>query len=89
MCFLTELEPGVVLGVRPHQVQLGSGPLTAEVDVVEHLGMESFVHLRLGSERLVARVEGGTQPSGTVQVAISTPLRFDPASGLRLEGGVS
>ncbi len=85
MCFLSELEPGVVLGVRPHQVRLGTGPLTAEVDVVEHLGMESFVHLRLGEERLVARVDGATQPEGTVQVAIDAPLRFDPGTGLRLQ----
>ena len=84
MCFLSELEPGVVLGVRPHQVRLGTGPLTAEVDVVEHLGMESFVHLRLGEERLVARVDGGTQYEGTVQVAIEAPLRFDPGTGVRL-----
>jgi ABC-type sugar transport system ATPase subunit len=85
MAFLTDLEPGVVLGVRPHQVRIGTGPLTAEVDVVEHLGTESYVHLRLGKERLVARVPSGEQPEGTVQVAIDSPLRFDPDSGLRLQ----
>jgi ABC-type sugar transport system ATPase subunit len=86
MSFLRTLEPGVVLGVRPHQVRLGTGPLSAQVDVVEHLGTESFVHLRLGDERLVARVPGGTQPSGLVQLSIDTPLRFDPETGRRVEG---
>jgi ABC-type sugar transport system ATPase subunit len=84
MSFLQTLEPGVVLGVRPHQVQIGHGPLTAEVDVVEHLGTESFVHLIMGEERLVARAPGGTEVRGTVQVSLDAPLRFDPSSGARL-----
>jgi len=84
MSFLSELEPDVVLGVRPHQVKLGTGPLTAEVDVIEHLGMESFVHLKLGSERLVARVNVGEVPEGTVQVQIDAPLRFDSDTGQRM-----
>lgn len=88
MSFLQTLEPGVVLGVRPHQVQIGHGPLTAEVDVVEHLGTESFVHLIMGDERLVARAPGGTEVTGTVQVSLDAPLRFDPSSGARLVGSL-
>ncbi|MSQ01650.1 MAG: ATP-binding cassette domain-containing protein [Myxococcales bacterium] len=84
MNFLERLEPGAVVGVRPEAIRLGTGPLSAEVEVVERLGHESHVHLRLGGEAVVARVEGAV-PSGRVQLELTRILRFDPASGRRIE----
>jgi len=84
MCFLGDIEPGVVLGVRPHKVQLGTGSLSAMVDVVEHMGSECFVHLRIGDERLVARVETPPPEQEQVSVDLGEPLRFDPETGLRM-----
>jgi ABC-type sugar transport system ATPase subunit len=82
MNFLERLEPGVVVGVRPNDVRLGEGPLRARVEVVERLGFESHVHLRLGDEALVARVEG-EPPGGEVALSLARSYRFDPASGAR------
>ena len=82
MNFLERLEPGTVVGVRPEAIRLGIGPHTAEVEVVERLGHESHVHLRLGGEAVVARVEGAV-PTGRVQLELTRTLRFDLATGLR------
>ncbi len=84
MSFLGGLEKGAVLGVRPHHVSLGEGPYEAEVEVVETMGFESFVHLRLGGERLVARVEGAPPSTGRASVGFRKVYRFDADSGARL-----
>ncbi len=52
-------------------------------EVVERLGFESHVHLRLGEEALVARVEGPV-PSGEVRLDFARSYRFDRASGERV-----
>ncbi len=85
MNFLEQIESGVVLGVRPEAVLVGEGPHTATVEVVERLGFESHVHLRLGTETLVARMEG-LPPDGSVQLRFARQYRFDPKSGERLAG---
>ena len=85
MNFLEQIESGVVLGVRPEAVLVGEGPHTATVEVVERLGFESHVHLRLGTETLVARMEG-VPPDGSVQLRFARQYRFDPKSGERLAG---
>ncbi|MBM4368306.1 MAG: ATP-binding cassette domain-containing protein [Deltaproteobacteria bacterium] len=82
MNFLEKLAEQVV-GVRPEAVQLGAGPHVATVEVVERLGFESHVHLRLGDEPLVARVEGPV-PSGEVRVDFARSYRFDRATGARV-----
>ncbi len=81
MNFLERLEDHVV-GVRPNDVVLGAGPHEAEVEVVEKLGFESMIHLRLGEEALVARVEGAT-PTGRVRLDFARAYRFDRATGER------
>ena len=80
---LDHLDSEATIGVRPEDIQLGSGNLRATVELVERLGFESHVHLALGSERLVARIEG-TPPSGTVALQFRRTHRFDRTSGLRL-----
>ena len=84
MSFLEQLEPGVVIGVRPHQVELGVAEgVPAEVEVVETLGFESFVHLRVGSERVVARVEGPPPDAGATQIGFSGSCIFHANTGQR------
>ena len=84
MSFLRGLEPGVVVGLRPHQLRLGQGPHQAEVEVVEAMGFESFVHLRVGAEPLIARVEGSPPPRGPIRFGFDGALRFHPDTGARL-----
>ncbi|MDG1481482.1 MAG: sn-glycerol-3-phosphate ABC transporter ATP-binding protein UgpC [Myxococcota bacterium] len=84
MSFLENLEDDVVVGVRPHQIMLGAGPLTGEVEVIETLGFESFVHLRFQGEALVARVEGEPPPRGPIRFRLlDTACRFDKRTGER------
>jgi multiple sugar transport system ATP-binding protein len=91
MSFLERLEDGAVVGVRPHEVRMGddivegAGPVVdAHVEVVETLGFESFVHLRIGDETLVARVEGRPPEHGPARVQLGRVYRFDPQSGARI-----
>jgi len=83
MNFLERREEAVV-GVRAEDVAIVSqGGELAELEVVERLGYESHLHLRLGGERLVARVEGAP-PSGPVRVELRRLYRFDRSTGERL-----
>ncbi len=52
----------VTVGIRPEHLHLGGQDgLAAQVQTVEHLGSESFVHLSVASgETLIARVDGET-----------------------------
>jgi ABC-type sugar transport system ATPase subunit len=90
MSFLDHLEPGVVVGVRPHEVALvdagepGSRP--GQVTVVETLGFESFVHVELGEDVLVARVEGRPPRPGPTGVRLGQVYRFHPETGARIRG---
>jgi multiple sugar transport system ATP-binding protein len=83
MNFLSRPEPGVVIGVRPNDVQIGAGPLRGRVDVVERMGFEAMVHLDVGGEPLVARMEG-EPPRGEVSLGWSRQYRFDAHTGARL-----
>jgi len=84
MSFLEGLERGVVVGVRPHEVMVGEGDIAARVDVVETMGFESFVHLSVGSETVVARVEGTPPARGPTTLRFGRTYRFAPDSGERL-----
>jgi len=76
-----------LLGVRPNDVLFG-GPIEATVDVVEHLGWECHVHLRVGREQLTARWEtaevGPLEPGQGVHIGFGTSHRFHLATGERL-----
>ena len=76
-----------LIGVRPTDVRLGSGPLRAHIDVIESLGAESLIHLRLGEHRLIAQVlEQNLIPHPNTEVAIdfSRIHPFHPETGARL-----
>jgi ABC-type sugar transport system ATPase subunit len=57
------------VGVRPEDLSLGDGPWEGVVDLVEDLGAERYVHARVGSVMLVARV--GREASIAVGQTIS------------------
>lgn len=95
MSFLDTIDPDAVVGVRPHEVRLGAdivegaGPtFDATVEVVETLGFESFVHLRLGTtdDTVVARVEGKPPQRGASRIQLGHTYRFDRQTGARLRG---
>ena len=83
MNFLDKLDADAVVGVRPEDVLVGQGDLHGRVDVVERLGFESHVHIDLGGERVVARVEGAP-PTGAVSLTLRRTVRFDRTTGLAL-----
>jgi sn-glycerol 3-phosphate transport system ATP-binding protein/multiple sugar transport system ATP-binding protein len=86
--FGASLVPGraAVLGVRPHEVELGEGGVSLAVDMVEALGAESYAHGTLGGEGFVARLEA----SSPVKKGSALPLRlrnvhlFDKETGKSL-----
>jgi len=85
MSFLENLDAELVIGLRPHQVRIGlKDGLLAQVEVVETLGFESFVHLQLGEERLIARVEGPPPERGETRIGFVGSALFHPQNGQRL-----
>ncbi|HWE28713.1 MAG TPA: sn-glycerol-3-phosphate ABC transporter ATP-binding protein UgpC [Polyangia bacterium] len=79
------------VGVRAEDLRLAAGGVGAQVDVVEHLGAEALVHLRVEMIELVARVEaqpalGLPRTGERVQVAIDPArLHYFDAQGQRLD----
>jgi len=56
-------EGDATLGIRPEDLSIvDKGDAEAIVDVVENLGWESLLHLRIGSSELTARVETANAP---------------------------
>jgi ABC-type sugar transport system ATPase subunit len=85
---------GEILGVRPNDVALYPAPridtpaMSAKVEFVERLGFEAMVHLRIGEESVIARVEGATPATGSSVIAHFTKAyRFEKATGARVREG--
>ncbi len=84
----------VVVGIRPEHLHLadGSGALAGEVILVEELGADALLHVRLaGSGSLVvARAEGRKPPAAgqgvTFRVQTDDVFAFHPVTGARLAG---
>jgi len=87
------LEREVTVGIRPEDLQpAAAGSATAfapDVEVVEPVGNEIFVNLRLGAQALVARLGPQTLPVVGAPLALELLVPklhfFDPASGRRLD----
>jgi multiple sugar transport system ATP-binding protein len=90
-------KPGTTLGVRPHDVKIvsqGTGDLDAWVEVVEPLGSELLVYLRLGANRDGAVVRVIAPPEPAIEEERLVGVVFDRArlhwfeaeSGQRLSG---
>jgi multiple sugar transport system ATP-binding protein len=84
----------LVIGIRPEHMHLanGSGELSGEVMLVEELGADALLHVRLaeGSAPVVARTEGRKPPAPgqrvTFHVQPDDVFAFHPATGARLAG---
>jgi multiple sugar transport system ATP-binding protein len=83
----------ITVGIRPEDLHPaatgGEGTFAPDVEVVEPVGSEVFVNLRLGPQVLVARLPPHALPTvGTpLPLAAAGPKLhfFDPASGRRLD----
>jgi ABC-type sugar transport system ATPase subunit len=74
--------PGVVLGVRPHDITIrpaGQGDLDATVDVVEPLGSELIVYLRLDADGEGRMVRGIAPPDLGIEPDTKVGLTLDPS----------
>jgi multiple sugar transport system ATP-binding protein len=83
------------VGVRPEHLLVvpeGQGQLSGSAEVVEHLGSDAFVHVRIGesTDRVVIRVPG----HAAVRAGDRLGLAYDPADahvfgpdGRRVDGG--
>ena len=84
----------IVLGIRPEHLHLanGSGPVAGEVMLVEELGADALLHVRLAEDHnlVVARTEGRKPPAPGQQVTFSVQpddvFAFQPETGARLAG---
>jgi multiple sugar transport system ATP-binding protein len=74
------------LGVRPSDIHLGQGDLTATVELVESLGAEALVHLDQMGTSMLAQVPEpvAIETGSTVQLRFGRTHRFDRTTGLRL-----
>jgi len=82
-----------VAGFRPEHVTLGNGRpdcahCGARVEVVEYLGDEQLVHLRVGAETVQAKLDTEQRVENGTSVQISVPhdriVLFDAVSGTRV-----
>jgi multiple sugar transport system ATP-binding protein len=84
----------LVLGIRPEHLHLtdGTGELKGEVILIEDLGSDALLHVRLTgqSDQVVARAEGRTPPGPGQPVAFHVQpddvFAFNPVTGARLDG---
>jgi len=82
----------LVLGIRLEHLHLadGSGELAGEVMLVEELGADALLHVRLaeGGNQVVARAEGRKPPAPGQQVTFHVQpddvFAFHPVTGARL-----
>ncbi|MEO8461539.1 MAG: sn-glycerol-3-phosphate ABC transporter ATP-binding protein UgpC [Dokdonella sp.] len=93
--FADHADRELILGVRPEDIvplaagdTSGSGAFKVHLDLVEPVGNEIFLNLRLGSNELVARVPPQNLPlvGPTIEVALKTNRLhwFDPGTEVRI-----
>ena len=82
---------GLLVGVRPEHIEVGSGPLTATVTLTEQLGRDYLVHMTAGPSSIRALVPSdeaaGLAPGDEVTFHVD-PVHlhlFDAESGRRVE----
>jgi multiple sugar transport system ATP-binding protein len=73
-----------VVGVRPTDVVLGQGDLMGTVDVVEPLGAQSYVHISVGNDRMVAMADVPPESGSQIAMELKHTIRFDRATGMRI-----
>lgn len=75
-----------ILGVRPTDIHLGDGEISATVDLVESLGAEALVHLDLNGKALLAQAPEPVSwaVGSTIKLNFGRQHRFDKNTGERL-----
>ncbi len=86
---MAALPPKFILGVRPEDVRAAAdGLFGGEVVLVEPLGVETLLHIKVGEQTVVSTVPGisGVRRGETVRFNVVRERLhfFDPASGNRL-----
>ena len=80
---------GLLLGVRPEDIRIGTDGVAAVVENVEYLGADSIVACRAGAESLTVRLPRAAHlaPGTGVRLSWSSAAAhyFDAATGLRAE----
>jgi multiple sugar transport system ATP-binding protein len=84
----------IVLGIRPEHLHLanGAGEIKGEVILVEELGADALLHVRLAESgnQVVARAEGRKPPAPgqdvTFHIQPDDVFAFNPETGARLAG---
>jgi ABC-type sugar transport system ATPase subunit len=87
---LDGVPPGVEAGVRPEHVRLTpAGTVEGRVVLIEPVGSEAYVHLRVGDTPVIARVPSETRPALGEDVSVEVRRvdvhLFDRESGKRVE----
>jgi multiple sugar transport system ATP-binding protein len=84
----------LVIGMRPEHLHLadGTGQLTGQVVLIEELGADALLHVRLpeGGHPIIARAEGRQPPTPGREVSLHIQpedvFAFHPETGARLTG---
>ncbi|MCS7063632.1 MAG: sn-glycerol-3-phosphate ABC transporter ATP-binding protein UgpC [Methylacidiphilales bacterium] len=69
----------ICMGIRPEHLSIdvdaGAPSLRGEVDLVESLGSENLIYLRVGKHSVIARISGSARPSeiGTLTLGVKMP----------------
>jgi ABC-type sugar transport system ATPase subunit len=75
-----------IVGFRPEDILVGTGPYDSVIELVEHLGSSVLVHLTLNGHRLVAQTAGDSRLKPGEHTPISLPAEsiycFDPETEL-------
>jgi sn-glycerol 3-phosphate transport system ATP-binding protein len=78
---------GLLLGVRPEEIQLTTNGVAATLEAIEYLGADSILACRAGSETLIVRAQGKVTLAPGADVQLAWPREamhlFDAASGAR------
>ena len=78
---------GLLLGVRPEDIELAASGVAAAVEAVEYLGADSILACSAGSEALIVRAQGKVAIARGTEVQLAWHLEaihiFDAASGVR------
>lgn len=87
-----DIPEAVLLGVRPENVKLlGTGRYSGKVALIEPLGVETIIHLRVGDQTIVSIVPGVSPVRLGDMVRFDVPSEqlhvFEPTGGLRITVG--
>jgi multiple sugar transport system ATP-binding protein len=73
-----EARGGVIVGIRPNELSMGGGrpgSVTGTVEVLETLGWESYVHVAIGGQQVIAQAEStfvsDLKPGSTVTFTVN------------------